>query len=220
MNKRLKQFQALVDALALRERILVFLAGTAMIFILWNLLMFTPQHQESKILNAQMQTIKQKLDFQTQEATVLAQLAGRSANQGKVKQLAELEQENSTLNSALLELAVGLVPADDFLNVLKDVLLQSGKLTIKRIESLPSEQLKLTSVNDSGETEESGVMNHVVVLRLEGTYFELLQYLQGLEQLPWRFFWDSLNYRVSGYPVGDIELIVSTLTMEEASFED
>ena len=102
----------------------------------------------------------------------------------------------------------------------KDVLLQSSKLTIKRIESLPSEQLKLTSVNDSGETEESGVMKHVVVLRLEGTYFELLQYLQGLEQLPWRFFWDSLNYRVSGYPVSDIEIRVSTLTMKEALFED
>lgn len=220
MKKWLQQLQALVDALAMRERILVFLAGTAVVFVLWNLLMFAPQNAERKALILEMKAVQQKLDFQTQEATVLAQLVDSGTDQGKVQRLAELDKENSTLNRELSEIAVGLVPAADLLNVLKDVLLQSSRLTIKRIESLPSEELKLTSVKNSGRTEVTGVINHAVVLTLQGSYFELLQYLQGLEQLPWRFYWDSLNYSVSGYPSGDIELRVSTLTMEETSFEN
>jgi len=220
MKKRLQQLQARVDALELRERGLVFVAGTAVIFILWNLLMFAPQHAERQALNLQMQTVQQKLDFQTQEATVLAQLVDRGTDRRKVHQLAELEKQSSRLNSALSELVVALVAADDLLDVLKDVLQQSNRLNIKRIESLPPEELKVSGVKSSGGVEVTGVIKHVVVLTLEGNYFELLQYLQGLERLPWRFYWDSLNYRVSGYPVGVIELRVSTLTMEEALFED
>jgi MSHA biogenesis protein MshJ len=217
MNKLLPQLQARVNVLALRERVLIFVSCTAVLFFAWNQLMFAPQHQARTTLNLQMQAVQRKLDFQAQEATVLAQLADSGTNQVKERQLAELEQENATLNSTLLELAVGLIPADDMLEVLKDVLLESSKLTIKRIELLPAEELKLNSVDGLGSTEVTGVMNHVVVLSLEGNYFELLRYLQGLEQLPWLFYWDRLDYTVSGYPVGDIELTVSTLTMEDAS---
>jgi MSHA biogenesis protein MshJ len=221
MTNLLRQLQIRVDALALWERILVFLAGTAVLFMLWNQLMFNPQNAERQALTLQMQTVQQKLDFLTQEATLLAQLVGGgTTDQGKIQQLARLAKQNSTLNSALSDLTVGLVPADDLLNILKNVLQQSNKLNIKRIESLPPQELRLTSVKRTGGLEETGVLNHAVVLTLEGSYFELLQYLQGLEQLPWRFYWDSLNYRVSGYPDGDIELKVSTLTMKEALFED
>jgi len=220
MKKLLGQLQARVDALALRERALVFLAGTAVLFMLWNLLMFNPQHAERQALTLQMQAVQQKLDFQTQEATVLAQLVGSGTDQGKIQRLAELAKQSSTLNSALSELTVSLVPAADLLDVLKDVLRQSNKLNIKRIESLPPQELKLTGVKSSGGLEVTGVISHAVVLKLEGDYFELLRYLQGLEQLPWRFYWDSLNYRVSDYPVGNIELKVSTLTMQEALIDD
>lgn len=220
MKKWLRQLKNKTNALALRERVLVFLAVTTVLFMLWNLLLFAPQHAEREALNLQMQTIQRQLGVQAQEASVLASLIGTGTDANKMQQLTELEKENASLNDELAELALGLVPADDLLNVLKDVLEQSSKLTIRRIESLPPEELKLTSVNKSGGTEMTGVINHAVVLSLEGSYFGLLDYLQGLEQLPWRFYWDSLKYRVSGYPLGNIELKVSTLTVEETLFEN
>ena len=218
MNKWLQKLQTQIDELALRERGLAFLAGTTVLFMLWNLFLFAPQREEREALNQQMQTVQRRLDVQTQEASVLASLIGTGTDVRKMQQLAELEKENATLNSKLSSLAVGLVPADDLLNVLQDVLQQSSKLTIKRIEALPPEELKLTSAA-GGETIK-GVINHAVVLSLECSYFGLLHYMQDLEELLWRFNWNSLNYRVSGYPLGNIELRVSTLTLEEVFFEN
>lgn len=220
MKKRLQEIQALVDGLSLRERVLVFLSGTAVVFLLWNLLMFAPQHAERNALNLQLEAVQQKLGFQAQEASVMARLVNSGVDQGNILKLAELEQQGSALDRALSKTAVSMVPPEDLMNVLEEVLRKSNKLNIKLIRTLPPEEVKLQRVKNAGEMEITGVTSHAVVLKLEGSYFELLDYLRGLEQLPWRMYWNSLKYRVSGYPIGSIELKVSTLTMEEALFED
>ena len=116
-------------------------------------------------------------------------------------------------------LTVGLIPANRLLDVLRDVLKQSNELTIKHIEFLPPAKLKLSDLSDSAEPEASGVFKHTVELSMQGNYFDLLHYLQGLEDLPWTIYWDSLNYQVSGYPLADIELKVSTMSLSEVLFE-
>jgi len=54
-----------------------------------------------------------------------------------------------------------------------------------------------------------------VELEVSAGYFQLLDLLQRLEALPWRFYWDRLEYRRSDYPRGHIRLRVHTLTAEE-----
>ncbi len=210
------QLQARFNALSLRERILVALAITAVIFMLWNVLLLAPQHARQTALNLEMQSIQQKFDAQTQEVTVLAALSRAGFGGESAQQLAKLEKQNEELKTELSELVDGFAPADELLSVLQDVLEESSKLTILRVESLPPEELKFSVPGSSGVIETSGVLKHTVVLTLESNYQALYRYLRALEELPWRFYWDSLSYTVSGYPLGLIELRVSTLTMEGA----
>jgi MSHA biogenesis protein MshJ len=218
MNKW-QQFQTRINALSLRERVLVCLAVVAVLFVIWSTLLLAPQHARRNALNLEMQAIQQKFDAQTQELTVLAALSRVASGGESARELAALEKENDNQKHELSELVDGFAPADELLSVLQDVLEQSGKLTIRRIESLPPEELRFSIPGSSGVVGTSGVLKHTVVLKLESNYQALYRYLRGLEGLPWRFYWDSLSYTVSGYPLGIIELRVSTLTMEDALVE-
>ncbi len=225
MNKWFQKLQDQVDELSLRERALIFLSGTAVIVMTWNFLFFVPQNNVRDSLNLQMGAIQKKLIVRTQEATALAQMVSSSADLKKAQLLIDLRLESANLGSEMSEASAGLIPANELLDVLREVLAQSNELEIDRIEILPPEKLALdlNSLIMTGKAVASGnqgVLKHTVELSLQGSYFDLLRYLQGLEALPWRLYWDSLNYQVSGYPMGDIELRVSTLSMSEALFEN
>lgn len=61
----------------------------------------------------------------------------------------------------------------------------------------------------------SGVYKHGVVLNLRGDYFRVLALMKSLENLSWKFYWESLDYKVTEYPKAEIELRVFTLSSEE-----
>ena len=62
----------------------------------------------------------------------------------------------------------------------------------------------------------ASVFRHGVEIRLRGGYLSTLRYLEALEALPWRFFWDSLEYEVTEYPIAEITFILHTLSSEES----
>ncbi len=218
MKRWLLQRRSQFDALTQRERLLISISCAAVLLLFWQFLMFAPQHAHREALNLQMGALQQKLNFQTQEVTALTRTIGGEKSGVKIRQLTELKKQSAQLYQTMSKLEVDLVPADELLTVLKDVLHQSSKLTIRRIESLSPEDLKFSSAGLPGTIEKSGVLKHTVVLSLEGDYFGLLRYLQDLEQLSWLLRWDSLSYTVTEYPRGNIELKISTLTVEESIF--
>ena len=61
----------------------------------------------------------------------------------------------------------------------------------------------------------SGVYKHGVVLKLRGDFFNILALIKSLENLQWKFYWESLDYVVTDYPKAEIELRVFTLSSEE-----
>ena len=64
------------------------------------------------------------------------------------------------------------------------------------------------------------VYKHLVTLELSGTYFSVIAYLQRLENLPWRLYWQFLDYRVSDYPNAIIYVGVYTLSADKGRFNE
>jgi len=71
---------------------------------------------------------------------------------------------------------------------------------------------------ESNKVETAGVFKHAVVMQLSGGFFETKQFIEALEALPWRLYWDSLEYSVSQYPSAIITLQVYTLSTDEGAF--
>lgn len=71
------------------------------------------------------------------------------------------------------------------------------------------------SPTKENKSQGSGVYKHGVVLKLRGDFFHILTLIKSLENLQWKFYWESLDYTVTAYPKAEIELRVFTLSSEE-----
>ncbi|TVZ38421.1 MSHA biogenesis protein MshJ [Alteromonadaceae bacterium 2753L.S.0a.02] len=98
-------------------------------------------------------------------------------------------------------------------------------------EAEPDEQdLAIAALQESDESVASsvdkrlaeerviGVYKHAVRITLQGNYFSVVDYLQRLEHLKWRFYWDFIDYHVDKYPSAIVTLEVYTLSTDRGMF--
>lgn len=225
MRDKLQQLSEKIDSYSLRERVLLLFCALAILVGIWQLAIELPQEQKRAQLEERLSKINS--DQRALAAQVEA-LTSAYASDSQKELRAErdaLQLELEVLDTELSELSHGLVSAEQLPQILQDVLVSTTQLKLIRVKTLPVEELPLQrpstptaadSNPEAAETEVStGVYKHSVTLRVSGTYFELTEFLQTLEGLEWRFYWDRLDYTVTDYPRAEIEIRVYTLSAEE-----
>lgn len=123
--------------------------------------------------------------------------------------LKQAKDELSQLKQQLKISDKKFVPPYLMASVLQDILQKNSGLKLVQLETLP-----VTSLLDS-EQVKSVIFRHGLSLTLTGNYFNTLNYLKALEALPWRFNWESINYKVKQYPIAETTIQVYTLSFEE-----
>jgi MSHA biogenesis protein MshJ len=214
-----------IDSRILRERILIFFTVLAVIFLFWQLLLQSHIDQTTKALEAeqaQLTTEQQMLDSKI--ATLTLQMASDPAI-AKRKNISDLQTKVTQVETQLAGLSQGLISAELLPNVLQDVLARTTSVQLLQVRTFPASELPLestlpnpnASANSASDTSVSGtgVYKHSVLIRVSGTYAELVKLLQDIESLQWKFYWDSLNYTVKQYPNAEIDIQVFTLSSEE-----
>ena len=210
-----KAYQEKFENLQTRERVLVLVVFLALIYMLWSLAFGSKINSENRQLQRLVSELKVKLDAQNLEIQSLRTLTAQDPDRILRQELAQLVTDIEKVDQSLAAMSVGLVPAKELPLILEKVLLQTGKLALVSLQTLPIEELQLSiPVENAASTPATGVYRHSVLLTLRGAYFSLNDYLLALEQLPWRFYWDSLDYHVGAYPQADITLKVYTLSTE------
>lgn len=206
-----------LDALSLRERALVLLSVVAVLYLLWDFVLYQPLAQSRAAVSTELTASQQKLAAMKQEETILLQTLGSDPDRDLKIQIEDLENRMASLDANLSELSVGLVPADKLAAILQDVLAKTDSLQLQSLQTLPVEKLAL-NVRTDAETASAGVYKHTVALTVKGSYFQLLDYLKTLEGMTWRFYWDELRYQRENYPDGLFEIRVYTLSTDEGLF--
>jgi len=59
------------------------------------------------------------------------------------------------------------------------------------------------------------LFRHGLEIQMRGGFTRILHYLHATENLPWRLYWDTLEYKVETYPDAKIILRVYTLSVDE-----
>ena len=234
----LKRWQALqqnIDGMSLRERALVLLSAVAVVYMLWDVVIYSPVAEAKASVDKSLQETEQEIAALKQEEKVLLLTLGSDPDRELKMQRDDLRARVRQLDIELSELSAGLVPVDELANILQKVLEQTGVLRLQNLRTLPIEELRIaaapTTDQNSGQLAGSlgdqsgdqdnvvaGVYKHTVELRVSGSYFQLLQYLHQLETMNWRFYWDELRFRRDSYPNGEIALRVYTLSTDEGLF--
>ncbi len=226
MKERLKNIQEKIDARVIRERALIFLTALAVIFMLWNFLVQSTFDTQILETQSQLDAITaQRTTMQTQVAAITQNLLIDPDKQKKA-QVEQLQTDIHELDNQLQSVSQNLIKADDLPQALQEVLQKTRQLTLLEVKTLPAKELQFAPVVTTAagqapgvvEENKAGVYQHVVELRVSGSFSQVLQLLIALERLPWRFYWQSLDYSVVHYPNAEVTLRVYTLSSDEGLF--
>jgi len=218
MLESLKKIQERIDARIMRERLLIFFSMLAFIFMVWNFVQ-SSFDKEKEATRTQLDSLV------TQRAAIEAQMAATSQsllnnpNTIKTEQIQQLQTDIRNLEIQLQNVSHNLIKANQLPLALQEVLQKTEELTLLGVNTLPTQELQFVVAQGAAAPADSennaGVFQHSVELRVKGSFTQVLQLLISLERLPWRFYWQSLDYKVDQYPNAEVKLRVYTLSSEE-----
>jgi len=208
-----------IDSRVLRERVLIFLTLLAVIFLLWNFLVQARFDRERDALQAEATKVaSEQQALQTQMSTMAMAMASDPAI-AKTNIIQKLNTDIAAVEARLSGLSQGLISAEQLPKVLEDVLLRTSSVKLLQVRTLAATELQLVAADASSEGKPAsggtGVYKHGVLIRVAGSYPQLIQLMTEIEALQWKFYWESLDYTVKQYPNAEIDIRVFTLSSEE-----
>lgn len=200
-----------------RERQIILACTVGVLGLLWFQIFVGPalakaETQQKKIVSLNADRIALDQDV----AKVKGQLQ-IDPNVRVRKEISRLEGLDSNLNKQVTELSAGWITPAAMADALRQVLAQRGKLKLVSLTSLSPEPL--ADAKTAGPAAASGdlmqsVYVHGMEVVLSGTYFDVVEYLDALEAIPWQFHWQLLRYEVDEFPNATVTLKVQTYSSE------
>jgi len=154
-------------------------------------------YQSEKALNNEIATIKLRLQQDPLEE-IINKIAFSQAT---------LEQLDKQLQDKLVK----FIHAQKMPIALTKVLSKSPGVKISGLQSLPVKTF--TNSKQVGEIALQDIFyQHTLEIRLKGDYNAIYQYLLNVESLQEKFYWYSLDYQVSNYPLAEVVIQIYTLS--------
>ncbi len=198
-----------IDSMSIRERILV--AGTtlAVVWAVWDALFMQPLQALEQARQNQVESLSSQVADLNRSIQLMATGQPSDAESARRLELESLREEIATLEQRVGERTANLVAPGEMASVLGALLERSSDLEFVGVAALPPQPV-------GGVAGSPPIYRHGVTLRVRGNYLDALRYLQAIERLQWRFFWDSVEVVVDQHPVSDIRITVFTLGEGEA----
>lgn len=139
----------------------------------------------------------------------------------------QYEAKLAKIDTKLLTLTTDLISPIQMRYALLDLLKLEKGVSLLSFELLGAKPLlsnpKLNSANDlasntnvvdipaDGTSSGINLYRHGIKIKLSGRYFDLRDYLTQLEKLPWKFFWQDFNFKLTEYPNSELEIELYSL---------
>lgn len=230
MKQTLQRIILKIDALSLRERIMIF-AGTALTLMLsLNALLFDPQFAQQKQLSQQIQSDQSKIAEMQTEIQQKVKSQAADPDSGNKELLKKLQQQSLQMHADLLGLNNGLVKPENIASLLEDILKRNGKLRLISLKTLPASSLTSAAPNEATISAEKlpapsvaaqsvpdtgDIYKHGVEIVVQGKYLDMMTYMSALEAMPWQLFWGKAKMQVETYPEATLSLTLFTLSLDK-----
>ncbi|OGB23044.1 MAG: MSHA biogenesis protein MshJ [Burkholderiales bacterium RIFCSPLOWO2_02_FULL_57_36] len=220
-----------IDALSLRERVIIFTMLAVLFITAFNAALLDRQFRKQKQLSDQVNAGQAQINLigiQIQQA-VQKKNDPDAANR---ERLQTLKQQSAQMQSVLLDMQKGLVSPDKMTVLLEDILRRDRKLRLLSLKTLPAASLdestaadtgkkpsaaSIAAVKNIGESEPAtgAVYKHGVEIVIQGEYLDILDYMAALEAMPWQLFWGKAILKVNEHPTATLTLTLFTLSLDK-----
>ena len=206
---KLTSLLATVDKMSMRERLLMFGAGMMLLGSVWYLGLMQPLTKQITGNRTEITSLRERMKTTNQNLEVQVLQISNTGTEDREK-FERVQQRLDEMNERLGGYAAELIDPAEMSRVLQGVLKEQSKLRLIRARNISR-----GAMSASAEAETTTFYRHGLEIEFEGSYLACLEYLQEIEALPWRFYWQFLEIEVLEYPRNRIRLEVSTLSPDE-----
>lgn len=202
-----------IDNLALRERILLLAAAVAVMFLLIDTLILQPTLKAQQVAGQQIVDLEVKLNSLRQSAQLLSYKSDSDLAASRRQSRDQLAAELAELDSRIISQLGALVEPAQAARVLEQLLSSHTGLKLTTLNA-SAEPLKNMELEQQSET--PGLARYQLDMVVQGSYLDLLNYLQSLEAMPWKFFWQQVDFQATQHPHAETRLQLYTLGAKDA----
>ncbi|MHA4871183.1 hypothetical protein ACXZ1M_26190 [Duganella sp. PWIR1] len=223
-----------LDAMTLRERAMVFAAIVAGILFLLYTMSVEPLLNKQKLLRMQVKQQQNQISGIDMEIAAIAQGFVVDPDADARAKLQALRRDIDTTSAGLMAVQKGLVAPDKIVPLLEHLLRGNGKLKLMSMKTLPVTGLNETALpanpapagqaasqpavaaapNASAKPREL-LYRHGVEIVLQGSYLDMVTYMDALESLPVQLFWGKARLDAQQYPNSRLTLTLYTLSLDQ-----
>ncbi len=231
MNKPdIKKVIASIEARQLGERAILLGVVLLVIGYAWLILVFDRMNASQDELNRRSTILNAQITEQATRYVSIQNNYRSDPNAFARNRQQELQQETIEIDNELRRLYGQLIQPRQMAQVLSTILQRETTLKLVTLENLPPSIMTSTNSGtmaplvgasvielEPGESppDQINVFRHGLRMVFEGDYLETIRYLRSLENLESSFFWQSLNYEVTQWPVSRITLDIFTLSTQQ-----
>lgn len=249
LKQQWDKLAARIDAMSLRERVMVFGASAALLLFLLYSLFLNPLFVRQQRLSASL--AEQQTTIAGIDAEILQKISSHAIDPDAAEraELAKARQEVTRLGHTLRSTQAGLVAPERIVFLLERLLRQHARLKVESLKTLQTIPLGDDSVvaappaaapSLTSATTASGAVaavhaaaanapatpaapavkpppllyRHGVEVVLQGSYIDMVNYMEALEAMPTRVFWGKASMSVERYPHASLKLTLYTLSLD------
>jgi len=225
LRMRVARLTRRFDARPQRERMVLLIAVAAVAFWLADRLWLTPAFQRSRAASLHLASAGNDLATLRND---VAKLKAMGAQQERALQadMVQARQRAEAGAAALREHESTLISAGHMVELLEQMLPAHGRLKVLELRSLdPTDLLAAPRAASAAASATAApnpgpsVYRQGVELTLEGSYVDLLEYLQALEKMPRRVLWGGLEMKAEQHPAVVLKLRLYTLSLDRGWLE-
>lgn len=230
-----REYSAKYAALSKREKVMVAAAGLVVIVMVFSMLIIEPRYQLiDKVSASNKRLVNANNEQKSLHAEIEAKLA-QNPNDLVRAQLQDYQSRLDEIDTKLTELTKHLISPAQMRSALTQLLKLEQDVKLVSVQSLPvqplvsqekPEEATDSDASSSEKTEQAANLNssenttavlykHEIKLTLRGDYQALKRYLTLVEDLPWRFYWQSFEFSVKEHPKAELELHLFSLSTQK-----
>jgi len=200
-----------IDALVLRQRVLIFIALASMVVFVVETAFTSPLRVKQRRLVAEMAQDQKDLAALHADLQRLVQGNAVDPDAANKRREAMLREDLRQLQARIVEEQRRFTPPEQMRRVLEELLERNRNLSLVDLKTLPPVAVAGQRPGASG-----GMYRHGIELTVRGTYGELYAYLRALEKLPSHLYWGRADLAVDAHPFLTLKLTVHTLSFDRA----
>lgn len=204
----------------------------AVVYAVIDMAIIQPMMEEYSEVTKSIEQAKAQSKSYAAQLLSLQETAGIDPSLSDKQQLEIASEKLSELNTEINAITEKFISPRQMSLFLNELLARSKKLKLISMENMPAEAINVKTTREIPEkttqkaakkvfgaptvevVAEDTLYKHSIKLKLRGKYTDIAVYLNEVEQMPWRLFWQTLSLKTQSYPYSEITLEIYTLSLQ------